>query len=204
MLFRSKATFGSDVKLYNPSLYESYTYENANVAGYSGSLSIDLPTARNYWYSMDHKGLAQFTNTNFVSAGTNFHLGTDGSILSSVDYTFPLPAGLSDSVPIDEVYAELGKQVSTQIANYCATLQSPCDTRFVSTVVVDSYADTIENNTRASSYSIFDQDLEKYGAQKLFTLNALNFQMDWKYLLPRAISYSSGLINYFLDRKSVV
>ena len=63
--------------------------------------------------------------------------------------------------------------------------------------LVDSYADTIENNTRASSYSIFDQDLEKYGAQKLFTLNALNFQMDWKYLLPRAISYSSGLINYF-------
>ena len=192
-----KATFGSDAKLYNPSLYESYTYENANVTDYSGLLPVELPTARSYWKSLDNKGLAQFTNENFISAGTNFHFGIDGSILPGVDYTLPFPSNLSGSESIDEVYAELGKSVPAQIAQFCGQLQSSCDISFVSTDVIDSYSVTSETNSRASSYSIFDQDLEVYGSQKLFTLNALNFRMDWKYLLPRAISYSSGLINYF-------
>ncbi len=192
-----KATFGSDAKLYNPSLYESYIYENANVTDYSGLLPVELPTARSYWKSLDNKGLAQFTNENFISAGTNFHLGTDGSILSDVNYTLPSPTNLSGTEPIDQVYAKLNRPVPAQIAQFCGQLQSSCDISFVSTDVIDSYSVTSETNSRASSYSIFDQDLEEYGAQKLFTLNALNFRMDWKYLLPRAISYSSGLINYF-------
>lgn len=69
--------------------------------------------------------------------------------------------------------------------------------QFVSSEVIDSYTDTAELNGRSSSYSIFDQDLEHYESKKLFTLNILNFHDDWRFLLPRAIGYSAGLINYF-------
>ncbi|MGH9455172.1 MAG: hypothetical protein ACRD2O_14515, partial [Terriglobia bacterium] len=85
------AAFGSFVPLYNPSLYESYTYEHANVAGYSGGYaSVVLPTARSYWAGSNGKGLAQFTNENFVSAGTNFSLDSKGDVLPNGNYAFDL------------------------------------------------------------------------------------------------------------------
>ncbi|MHB8425075.1 MAG: phospholipase C/P1 nuclease family protein [Gammaproteobacteria bacterium] len=192
-----KGAFGSTVQLYNPSLYESYTYEKANIAGYNNYSPVVFPTARSYWVSQDNKGLAQFTNSNFVSAGTNFRLSSDGSILPGVDYTLPFPSNLSGLESIDEVYAELGKPVPAQIAQFCALLQSSCGIRFVSTDVVDGYTGMVITNDRASSYSIFNQDLEIHGSQKLFTLNVPNFQKAWLYLLPRAVGYSAGLINYF-------
>ena len=196
-----KANFGSTVQLYNPSLFENYTYEKANIDGYSGYPSVVLQTARGYWESQDYKGLAQFTNENFVSAGTNFHLGSDGSSLPGVNYSLPAPSNLSDLEPIDRVYSELGKSVPTQIAQFCALPQSSCGIRFAATQVIDHYASIADTNDRASSYSIFNQDLEIYGSQKLFTLNALNFQTSWQYLLPRAIGYGAGFINYFFRGK---
>ena len=183
--------------LYNPSRYESYTYDKADAAAYDGYASVSLPTSRSYFASLDNRGLAQFTNQNFVSAGTNFHLASNGDVLPDPNYAFPLPKSISGSEPIGDVYAELGKPVPDNIAEYCASLQDNCGVQFATTDVIDSYLGTAETNTRASSYSIFNQDLERFGSQKLFALNALNFQHDWAYLLPRAIGYSAGLIDYF-------
>ena len=189
----------SDKKLplYNPSRYEAYTYDKADAAAYDVYASVSLPTSRSYFASLDNKGLAQFTSENFVSAGTNFHVASNGDVLSNQNYAFPLPKNVSGSESIGDVYAELGKPVPDNIAEYCAAAQDNCGVQFVTTDVIDSYLATAETNTRASSYSIFNQDLERLGSQKLFALNSLNFQKDWAYLLPRAIGYSAGLINYF-------
>lgn len=183
--------------LYNPSRYEAVTYDNANVAAYGGYTPVSMPLARDYWASLDNKGLAQFTNGNFVSAGTNFRLARNGDVFPDQNYAFPVPASISGSESIGEVYTDLGKAVPGNIEEYCASLQNDCGVQFVATGVFDSYLRTAETNTKASSYSVFSQDLELFGSQKLFALNALNFQEDWKFLLPRAIAYSAGLIDYF-------
>lgn len=191
------AAFGKFVPLYNPSLYESYTYEHANVIGYGGYTPVSMPLTRDYWASPDNKGLAQFTNMNFVSAGTNFQMTSTGDMLADRNYLFPVPRSISDSQPIADVYMELGTKVPKNIAEYCAAIQNDCGVQFAATDVVDRYLGTTETNSRAASYSIFNQDLVQYGSQKLFTLNALNFRHNWMYLLPRAIAYSAGLIDYF-------
>lgn len=72
-----KDEFGKSVKLYNPSLYEALTY-NAPVSSFGGNYPpvtfvLDPTfTTRGFWGNTNFAGLAQFTNSNFVSAGTNF------------------------------------------------------------------------------------------------------------------------------------
>ena len=66
-------------------------------------------------------------------------------------------------------------------------------------------------NTRASSYSIFDQNLRtgtlvtvadsvnnsNWVTNRVFALNRYNFVEGYKFLLNRAVAYSAGMINYF-------
>src|SRR5205823_14876972 len=67
--------------VYNPSLYEAYTNNVRDSLPYEGPLSapgyptLDLTAfskPRAFWFSVQGHGMAQFTNFNFVSAGTNF------------------------------------------------------------------------------------------------------------------------------------
>ncbi len=66
------------------------------------------------------------------------------------------------------------------------------------------------------SYSIFDQDLKDYNGEihttdpftgqpvttrELFTLNRENYDEARTFLIPRAVAYSAGLINYFFRGK---
>ena len=72
---------------YNPSLYESYTGDQNNRPVVQALLSSpgsepvytsnnpgSFNTPRDFWINAQHTGLAEFTNRNFVSAGTNFEL----------------------------------------------------------------------------------------------------------------------------------
>lgn len=190
--------YGADIRLYNPSWLESYTYiKTAAAQGYGGYPSVVLPTAYSYWADAANQGLAQFTNENFVSAGTNFHVALDGSVLSGAKYDLPFPNGQEQSANAAVVYQVLGMTEPTQIQEYCSNLNSPCEMDFVATNVTDSYTGGSMTNPYASTYSIFSQDLQSHVSQKLFTLNALNFQFEWDFLFPRAVGYGAGLINYF-------
>ena len=55
----------------------------------------------------------------------------------------------------------------------------------------------------ASTNSIFSADLKKYAPKKqaIFTLNRFNFDVAHSLLIPRAVGYSAGLINYFFRGK---
>ncbi len=58
-------------------------------------------------------------------------------------------------------------------------------------------------NPRASSFSVFDEDLQRLapGFGRSFSLNEFNFRAAHDFLVPRAVAYSAGLINYFFRGK---
>ena len=68
---------------------------------------------------------------------------------------------------------------------------------FFATDVVDNLNPAASGvNARASTLSIFDQDLAPKG-KRLFALNRFNFNAAYPHLIPKAVGYSAGLIDYF-------
>ncbi|MBZ0092500.1 MAG: hypothetical protein K8F27_09800 [Sulfuricellaceae bacterium] len=181
--------------LFNPSLYEQYTNRrdvrgSLPFTGYAPVYSTADPATfnnpRNFWTKTTGVGLAQFTNANFVSAGTNFD--------NPGMFNFPLfdPALRTDM----------------DIQQLCANANPPCPNpnltgtmAFFGNWVEDRYTGQRTLNPMASTLSIFDADLEKVQSKKLFTLNRFNFGVAHGFLIPRAVGYSAGLINYFFRGK---
>jgi hypothetical protein len=194
---------------YAPSLYEGWTNDNRgslprdpSSVGYditSPAFTSTFNSPRRFWNTeppgtnspITGKGIAEFTNRNFVSAGTNF----DNSRL------FPSPL-------LDE-----SKKVDMDIQQLCANANPPCPNlnltgviTFYGNLVEDKYTGAVVNNPFASSLSIFDADLRKTNGTpltqpRLFTLNRFNFALAHSFLIPRAVGYSAGLINYFFRGK---
>lgn len=177
----------------SPSLYESYTNRpevrsklpmDFSPIGYDISNSKFTGTfnqPRKFWEFPTGVGLAQFTNANFVSSGTNF----DTNI-----FNFPLftPALRSDK----------------DIQQMCAKANPPCPNpnlkgmmTFYGNWVDDRYTGQKLLNPLASTHSIFDAELKKAKSKNLFTLNRFNFEVAHGFLTTRAVAYSAGLINYF-------
>lgn len=209
-----KKIFGSQAPLSNPSRYEYYTYYNLGKANppinFASYPLVSLPTARNYWFTGNGEGLAEFTNSNFVSAGTNFQIGNDGNPVPNANYSNPMPLPGLGITPLSVLFGGDNEQVPQQIEAECAVIQVSCDIAFYGTDVSDALNPSLSSdNPRASSLSIFDQDLlhfnvcPNYGSQPAViicrkpVLNRFNFEYAWPYLLPRAVAYSAGLINYF-------
>lgn len=186
------------------SLYEEYTDGHRGELSYTAD-SVMFPRPRDFWTNANNTGLAQFTNRNFVSAGTNFQLSSGQPAANSV-YPQPRPAGGETPVDIQQLFA-------------AASLPPPRDQDGNllrgDIVFVGSNVDGVPN-PRASTLSIFDQDLKAYnktitydadpldptfGGQvtvdRLFTFNQFNFRAAYPFLIPKAVGYSAGLIDYF-------
>jgi hypothetical protein len=184
--------------VFNPSLYEIYTNEHRGEIPLQAQ-PILFGRLRDFWTNVGQTGLAQFVNRNFVSAGSNFVV-REGRPSPEARYALPEPILTSDDpIDVQNLFAEIG-------------LPGPKDTTgsplHGDIVFVASRVDG-ELNRRASTYSLFDQDLRRYqtfavypGAdivttERLFTLNRFNFDAAYPFLTPRAVAYSAGLINYF-------
>lgn len=200
--------------LYAPSLYEKYTDQVRASLPFSGYSPVYVQagfytevggnifsTPRKFWRTSPEdqpdisqgKGMAEFTNRNFVSAGTNF----DTALFPS-----PVPLlGPPTVTPIQTLLQEDGT---------CPNSSDPAcqlngSVAFYATNVTDSYTGRTVQNDRASTLSIFDQDLKQYNAvdpatgqpMSAFTLNRFNFHAAYPFLIPRAVAYSAGLVNYF-------
>ena len=184
---------------YHPSLYESFTKEEKklNFSGYapvySSTETTTFNAVRNFWTTTVNnnvgKGISEYTNRGFVSKGTNFDNPT---------FTQPAP-GSSTPLPTD---------IATLCAEDVALGYAPCPTvlsgkmTMYSSTVTDSYRATgTQSNSRTSTQSIFDQDLNRVGKPPVFSLNRFNFHTAENLLIPRAVGYSAGLINYFFRGK---
>jgi hypothetical protein len=177
----------------NPSAILFTGYPNV----YEKNSTRSLTSPRAFWQTgavgitgvQQGKGLAEFTNRNFVSAGTNFG-GTINHLVaySGVRGTFPLPdPGLARvSAPIDA-------------SSLDPALPSGEFMLFISTPVTETLFSEYQGatNLRASTFSVFDQDLVQKGSTMIFALNKFNFAAAREFLIPRAVAYSAGMIDYF-------
>jgi hypothetical protein len=68
---------------------------------------------------------------------------------------------------------------------------------FISTPFEDRYTGAVGRNPRASTYSIFTRDLSLRSLLRRYSLNRFNFDTAQAILLPQAVGYSAGLIDYF-------
>jgi hypothetical protein len=189
-------------------LYEDYTEEdpsrvireNGSAPGYTGAVWFD--EARKYWLTAapgtyGGAGIAEFSNRNFVTAGTDFRLAGDGTVIP--DRLHPRPVALaSHTVPVNSLYEEIGKDVP------CRLFGTSClhgDMTFIATDVIDGLKGGTSRNRRAAAYSIFTADLKEAetndGAVPVFTVNRFTFEAGYPYLIPRILAYSAGLIDYF-------
>lgn len=147
-------------------------------------------TPRRFWDTGTGLGLAEFSNREFVSQGTNFIAAPGGAplfeYLIAPHPDFQLPNGAEASI----------ETVDAASLDLSAALHGEID--FIVTPVDDLYLPGASvPAVRTSSYSIFDPDLEVAGEPLTFTLNRFNFEDHWPILLPRAIGYGAGLINHF-------
>ena len=180
----------------NPTLPTLVGYD---ITGSAFTSAFNSP--RRFWHTelagenspVNGKGIAEFTNRNFVSAGTNFDKPSPPN--------FALPA----FVPTNKT--------EPTVAELCAdtSLNPPCPPSmtaragarltFYATVGRDNFLNTPVTNPRASTESIFDEQLRVQGVQPVFALNRFNFDEAYKHLIPRAVAFSAGMINYFFRGK---
>jgi hypothetical protein len=160
------------------------------------------------------KGIAEYTNANFVSEGTNFKY-ENGVAGANPDFSQPTSG---QAVPYTVLELFLPNGVPPFFRYACGIDPADCYMDFYHTNGEDPLTGQAFTNTRASSLSIFDFDLERfadgtgvfqiapltgdsYVTKKIFTLNRFNFDAAHQFLIPRAVAYSAGLINYFFRGK---
>ncbi len=224
---------GVSMVLYDKSWYEHYTdgLRRDSDTVFSALLTGNtypipsFPTAREYWTTqasdltiINRRGLADFTNRNFVSKDTIFKLN-DGLIVPHDDFPYPVPNVTPVSVNISDpsIMGANGQALcdSIKAQSIIPFPASACFMDFVSTPLTDANTGISTTNNRAATYSIFDKKLRDHNIDALytredgsidtidrsFTLNEFNFKAAHNYLIPRAVAYSAGLINHFFRGK---
>jgi len=186
------------------SRYEQYTDDKTIEPDFVSLLNqgygpVEQQKPREYWTTPGNKGIADYTNRGFVSAGTGpFYPHYPEPVLS---------------FPVQEDVRNLFPQANppVPVPTVCNDGTNPCLMTFLTNTVVDSFQGTSQVNLRAASISIFDQDLEihnkavqyktadgtPYWANQIYSLNRFNFDAAHQFLIPRAVGYSAGLIDYF-------
>jgi len=195
--------------LNNPSVYEHYV-DNA-YSQLSSTLPPVLPgivypvpsfPSQQFFFA-DHRGrgIAEFTNLNFVSAGTNCTTDAVGSCTPGPEgYPLPTILGTNAELFVDAAFAGDGARCRLAEASLLAEFPALCTTdkiNFLTNTVSDFNTSTFFTNKRMSTHSIFDQDLKATKGPEIFALNRLNYDQQAMLLLSRAEAYSEGLLDYF-------
>lgn len=154
------------------SLYEQYTDTVGVTQIMSTSSPVPIPAfskAQDFFTNSSGTGMAKYSNKNFVTAGTNFSY-TSGTIQPNAIYHFPVPTNQIEYVSVASL------EFSPAVKEYCG---QNCTLRFVS-----SENDQGEVQPRASTLSIFADDIDAYNINNLpvlsdqglrFSMNRFNF-----------------------------
>ena len=195
--------------LQNPSRYERYSLDRIDrvvdlgAAASPLALTSDFRIPRDFWFNPGGTGIAQRTNREFVSHGTNFIEGSSAGTRGG--YPLPLP-GIGTEYTMQALFDLSSTPVPSEIATMCGTPAVGCRMTMVDTVTTP----------RASTFSIFDQDLKRNNitvrwegitptlTRALYSVNRFNFDTAHDVLLKRAVSYSAGFIDHFFRGKLMV
>ncbi len=198
--------------LYSPSFYEKYTDELLTQLPLSTDNGYEKPVSfsnvRDFWHTEDGKGMADYTNRGFVSGGTNFDKTTAPNAYPTPNYYLAQEWEANAN--------DLLQQAGLPIPDECKG-DAPCVMTFYRSDVYDRYRATASGiNEKTSTWSIFDHELklhkntftrtdpdtgQPYTSNQLFSLNRFNVEDAHKFLIPRAVAYSAGLIDYFFRGK---
>ena len=165
------------------SWYESYIDARAKDAtpplNFSGYSPPSISQYRDLW-TKGGKGLADFSSGNFFSAGTNLPSNCAG-----------LPAPLCRP----DAYFTLDREIT--LTGLDGIGMSAKVTLFLGTVH-DGATNQDIPNVPLSSRSVLDAALQKINQPgQVFSLNRLNYDAMADLLVPRAVGYSAGLLDYF-------
>lgn len=190
--------------LYNPSLCEAWTLANPPAASvfsgyapvYSDVDSTVFTTPRKFWTTSTGtgtggKGIAEFTNRGFFSSHTLPNNLTGAA--------FPSPAdslAIKETVDIETVCAEAVANGRPECPNGISG-----EMTFFKTTVTDSLRPSQVENPRAMVWSVFDPDLKTKNQNEVYALNRFTLDAANEFLIPRAVAYSAGMINYFFRGK---
>ena len=126
---------------------------------------------------LTHRGLADYSNRGFFSAGTNMFAPAN-------DYSFPEqnpPAYGRIDVSVDWSGSPLPNNAKVELLTH-------------------TVPDTLTGETPSAaltSFGLWDQFLEKRSLLSRYTLTRRNYDDMANLLIPRTVAYSAGLINYF-------
>jgi hypothetical protein len=147
------------------------------VTGYD---PVTQPTYREFWVSAGRSGLADVASRNFLTAGTNF-----GSC-----------KGLSEPKCDPNDQDEYGTEV---LRDYTVTTASGTlvgDITFITRNFIDPISGATSPSVRVSTRSVWDEHLQRI-EQKRYSLNTFNYDAMADVLIPRAVGYSAGLLDFF-------
>jgi hypothetical protein len=188
-------------------LYENFTRDRFKkvsdlVAAY-GSTTYPVPgapsfhKARDYWTS-EAGGMADYSHAGFVTTETNFFF--DGTnFVQHPAYPTPEPILPPVVMTVSQV-AQAFPSTPSDIVEKLNQLGGLF--YFFAWSVLDEFTAQTTPNNFNSTFSVFSADLQGHNSCGpltpclAFKLNRFNFQAANDLLLPRAIAYSTGLINH--------
>jgi len=128
------------------------------------------------------KGLANYSNRGFYSFGTNI-----GSVRGS-SYPSPSPNGSGLNTEL-VTYPDLKDIAGNTVNGYA---------KFKTGTVLDTATGIPEDNVKLATVGPWDQFLQQKSADwSGATLNHYNYDDQARLLVPMAVAYSAGFINYF-------
>lgn len=173
------------------SLYEAYASTNKGLLKYDGYPLVKFPAYDCYFdtslsaCSMANtgRGLAEFTNRNFVSQSTNFD---DRGLCRQV-------AGIYSQPQYDPLMIFDEQEFIPQLGRSIWVL-------YAGNMVSDYYTGTETLNQHLTALSWWNFETEKLGKFS-YSLNDKCFQSTADFVIPRAVGYSAGLLDYFFRGK---
>jgi hypothetical protein len=154
---------------------------------YGGYTKPMFAKAEDFFVSASGSGLANYSNRGFYSFGTNI-----ASL--AVPYPAPPPFG-AGLVPVtlsgDDPDPEKRLKDMTGQAIPGAKMT------FLTGTVIDSAGGANASDVKLTTTGFWDQFMQQQGGASQYTLNYYNYDDQAKLLIPRAVAYSAGLIDYF-------
>lgn len=154
--------------------YETYTEQKVGTLQYSGYETVTLPKLTDFWDDEQGKGLAEFTNSNFFSKDRN---------KDNAYYTNPKVLAEDEGFLQEVTDADGNKEI--------------VEVKYGLGTVTDSYANASYANVKLTAYSLWDFEHEKKTNKRIYFLDDTIHQTYADFLIPRAVGYSTGLLNYF-------
>ena len=155
---------------------------------YSGYPNVSASDYRGFFVSntgagsLLGTGLANYSNQGFFTAGTNIDSNGGG---------YPSPPPNANGMQINVVLAGAVENAAGK------TISGSGSLKIFKGPVADSRNQSESDPAVAlSSYGAFDQFMKPLGKEQ-FTLNHYNYDDQARLLIPRAVAYSAGFLDYF-------